>query len=330
MALKGVGDWSDLHLDGVLAWVHRLIMFITFPIRHFWKIVVGLIVIVLLLLIVPLYCGAQFGHIGEWYKSVIPVRIMLKHKNKAIEKVTNKVDEITQKVNEIGETVSEITAGAAAATEDDVLTDDEPRFAKWNVGEMEKAEYKPKPAAGFVKNAATTAKNTFSALKKMAAKSQEEQASAPKNNKETRLIKPRYPKAFTADTHAAPRDFQPKDTFFYEGKLTDYYERLENRGLVYADKPRVLYGSANVVGPNSLYVNHTFLFLYGIYTDRRVYDAASAERYLRDLTDNAVVYCAEVARTTQTNTATGLCFVNGIFINKAMVNHNLARNVGLK
>ena len=327
MALKIIGNWRDLRLEGVLAWVHRLVMLITFPIRRFWQIVLGIIIVILLLLIVPLYCGAQFGHIGEWYKSVIPVRIMLKDKNTTIEKVAEKVDEISAKVGEINDTIAEITANAADEQEDAYIIDDEPRFAKWNVGELKTGEYKPKTAVKALQNTANATKNAFAALKQMASATKE---NTPTEHKETRLMKPRYQQAFTVEPSATPQDVVPQDTFYYEGKLTDYYEQLENRGLVYLDKPRMLYGSANVVGPNSLYVNHTFLFLYGIYTDKQMYDVASAEQYLRDLTADEAVYCAVVAYTGHTNTATGLCFVNGIFINKSMVNHNLARNVGLK
>ena len=308
MALKGIGNWGDLRLDGVLAWVHRLVMLITFPIRRFWQIVLGLIVIVLLLL-------------------VIPIRVMLKNNSKVIEKVADKVDKISAKVGEINDTLSEITANVTVDTED-VASDDEPRFAKWNVGELKKAEYKPKAGVKALQNTVNAAQNAFVALMQMASETKEDETAA--LHKETRLVKPRYQQAFTVEPSVAPKDVVPQDSFYYEGALTDYYERLENRGLVYPDKPRVLYGSANVVGPNSLYVNHTFLFLYGIYTDKRTYDTRSAEQYLRDLTADEAVYCAVVAYTGHTNTATGLCFVNGIFINKAMVNHNLAENVGLK
>ena len=117
---------------------------------------------------------------------------------------------------------------------------------------------------------------------------------------------------------------------YYSGDLSDYYEYLENRGLIYPQKPDILTGMPTIRGANSLYMNNVFLFLYGIYTDPHRYNVADAEKYLRDLTANTQVYCAVVAYTAHSHTATALCFANGVFINRAMVERDLADNVGLK
>ncbi|MBP1532238.1 MAG: hypothetical protein ILA52_01905, partial [Alphaproteobacteria bacterium] len=83
-------------------------------------------------------------------------------------------------------------------------------------------------------------------------------------------------------------------------------------------------------GPNSLYLNDNFLFLYGVYTNPQNYDAQAAQQYLTDITDGRNVHCEVIAYTVQTQTASALCFVNGISINRALVNHNLADNTALK
>ena len=71
------------------------------------------------------------------------------------------------------------------------------------------------------------------------------------------------------------------------------------------------------------------MFLYGIYTDPDIYDAAEAQDYLEKITEGRKVHC-EIVAETYSHTATALCFVQGVFINKALVDRKLARNVALR
>ncbi len=327
MIRRKIDGWDDLRLDGALALIHRLVMLLTFPIRRFWLVFMILSATALIFTIIPLYFGAQIGHIGEWYKKNMPISVVVK-KNQAISQVTDKVDKISEKVEKIGNTLTELSSNAELFSAEDYLADEETRFAKWNVGELKKADYKPRTNANPLQRTANVAQKTLHTLKQLSsAKVNVSTGQVKKDNSQS--IKPHYPQAFAIKVTDASRNV-PEDAFFYDGKLTDYYEYLENRDLIYTQKPSAVYGPATIVGPNSLYVNNTFLFLYGIYTDKRKFDVEAAEQYLQDLTANAMIYCALVAYTAQTDTATGLCFVNGIFINKSMVNHNLAINVGLK
>jgi endonuclease YncB( thermonuclease family) len=79
-----------------------------------------------------------------------------------------------------------------------------------------------------------------------------------------------------------------------------------------------------------LYIDGTYVYLYGIYTNPDIYDAAEAQLYLEQLVEGKEVYCDVVAYTTQTQMATALCFVDGVFINGDMVQNSLALDVALK
>ena len=117
---------------------------------------------------------------------------------------------------------------------------------------------------------------------------------------------------------------------FYSGRLSDYYEIATNRGLIYLQNPEILYGAAEIAGPNSLFINGKFMFLYGIYSDPREHNLSAAKRYLEDIASKESIWCEVVAYAMQTQSATALCFVRGNFINKSMVLNGLARNVSLK
>ena len=64
-------EWVEMRVNGWLAWIHRAVMFITFPIRRFWQIVLGIIVICILLALIPLYYGVGFTHITHWYREMM-------------------------------------------------------------------------------------------------------------------------------------------------------------------------------------------------------------------------------------------------------------------
>ena len=112
--------------------------------------------------------------------------------------------------------------------------------------------------------------------------------------------------------------------------LSSYYKIMDNQQLEYVKEPKSYGGSATVVGSNSLYVADMFVYLYGIYSDPQFHDLVQAQEYLVELTENKNVECYVVAYTTQTQTATAICFAGDVFINKALVDKYLASNIALK
>lgn len=117
---------------------------------------------------------------------------------------------------------------------------------------------------------------------------------------------------------------------YYEGDLSDYYIENPSLKLEYLTTVEKLYGEVAVVGPNSLIIDGKFAYLYGIYSDSAVYNVAQARQYLEEVTQNRKIHCDVVAYTYAAQAATALCFVNGVLINRVMVDKNLARNVALR
>lgn len=320
MAYKKIGDWSELLLDGILGWIHRIVMFLTFPLRHFWSILISLAAVFLLLIIVALYCGVPFKQVGAWYKSMMPAYDIIKINNTA--KNGEKTTYIKAKDDE-AETLSEETQLTTSFQVKTKPHRENQHFVIWHVDEIKSGHYNPQSVVE--KSVKQTIKNTTEGFIRFKQKIKEQIKTGGKKIK--------HASSSNLQVQQVQADLQNvalSETSYYSGKLTDYYENLENRSLIYQSKPDILIGVPTIRGANSLYLNNVFLFLYGIYTDPRRYNVASAEQYLRDLTANTKIYCAVVAYTAHYHTATALCFANGIFINKSLVEQNLADNVALK
>ena len=300
-------EWLEMRVNGWLAWVHRAVMFITFPIRRFWQIVLGIIIICILLALIPLYYGVGFTHIAHWYREIIASEELQEVKEQAKNTISDSIETIKD----------------AFPEPDDIQPTETHRFAVWNVPKFKKAKYHPKSTLKAQESGTGNTREAFLALSKAAREKAEEiRNSANKAN---------TPKKIIPDISANNNNLLDTDkSHFYSGALKEYYKISPNLNLSYINEPETLYGKAEVIGPNSLSVNNVFMFLYGIYSDEEEYDVSAAEKYLRDVTANQPILCEIVAYAEPTHTATALCFANGIFINKSMINHNLAQNVALK
>lgn len=254
-------EWREISLGGFAGFIHRVLMFITWPFRHV-KLLLALLGVIL---IIPLLCGVAFSDISDWYIKKLYLTKIISIKDDATSSVSNKISGIAEKVKEIlPQKVGE------------EKKDKEIRFVSWNVAEFNKVKYKP----------------------------------IKKNEKKINLSN-------SFSTH-------------YEGTISDYYIKRTDVALEYLSESEILYNVAEVSGPNSLYIDNTFMYLYGIYTNNKSYDVSMVQKYLEDLIVGKKVYCEIVAYTIQTQVATALCFVDGVLINKLLVDENLADNVALK
>ncbi len=329
MNFKGIGNWGELRLSGIWAWIHRLVMLITFPIRRFWQILLILLAVGLLFLVVHSYYGIGLSHISGLYHSASADKKISEAKDKAF-------SDMSERIEQIKNTVSEAIAAQKGKTGSSATEEPERKhFVAWNVPKFKKAKYKP--TAGFA-GAVVRTETQKNPVKPRFEKAHVVEESVDETaDKEEVLIT--TTEVLAEDKKEEPLIEKPKKIKkikkptgedFYTGKLTDYYEVAENRGLVYLPEPEVLYGAAEIVGPNSLYVDDTFVFLYGIYTDPKEYDYAAAQAYLEDLVSKNAVRCEIVAYAPQTQAATALCFTEKAFINKVLTERNLARNIALK
>ena len=460
MVLKRSDDYSELRLNGFLAWIHRLVMIITFPIRRFWQIVSILAAVVVLMVIANTYYGIGFEHVSKWYNSVVPNAALLQKKDQTIAALTEKLEQIKN-------STMEAVVVQTEPKEEETAEQPPRHFTAWNVPEFERATITPTAESFQVVSVETKPAPVPAEEKKQVKKEKSEPKHIVEPKSELKM-EPKYepkikteikPKVepiiepepeiivkvepeivvkvepeevkeeyieeispqeeyeiedepeeevaqiedtedyeFEEEPEEEDYEFEPEpqkdvaaaeskakidfpsitkekdkdddgfgyrlsfaseededDSMFEEpkappapsiqffgampkarsdnfggGKLTDYYKIIKNRGLIYLSDPEIVYGSAEIVGPNSLFVNDKFMFLYGIYTDPSEYDAVKAQKYLESLTSDSGVRCAIVAYAGQTNSATALCFTPKTFINGALVKQDLARNISLK
>ena len=300
-------EWAEMRISGLLGWVHRFVMLITFPFRKFWQILFVTLVLLVIAIAVPLCNGVKIHEVWDWYQKKLPINQIAEIKEDATNTVGSKIASVKEKIQ--GIIPGEATAPAAKQEENE-----EGRFVSWNVAQFKKAQYKPKKKIKVEQPVAIENSKTFSELKNEA-----------QELKNDNIAEVSTDTAISTDTEISASDAMPE-----VGDLSAYYRRLKNRDLAYVTKPEVLYDVVDVVGANNIYINDTYIYLYGIYTDPGVYDEEKAKAYLETLTEGRKVRCDIVAYTVQTQSATALCFVGNIFINKAMVEQKHAGNVALK
>ena len=58
---------KDLRLEGTLKWIHRFVMFITYPFRHFYAFLIMVVVAIAICAAIPLFQGVSIRDIPVWY-----------------------------------------------------------------------------------------------------------------------------------------------------------------------------------------------------------------------------------------------------------------------
>ena len=299
-------EYSEMQLSGLLAWVHRIVMFITLPFRKFWITLIVVLSVLAVLVTIPLCYGVHFQDIWSWYKDKLPFHQIISLKDKAVDKISDKVQKVGQAVG--------IKSDKSSQNKDK-------KYAVWNIKEFNqgktKSEGKIPPQAGqlvVVKDhGASDNKNTVTSSETATQKK-----IVPEYHPYVKKAKDKQKDVAEDAAKPATRD------------LSSYYEVVKNQQLEYLRRPKVYQGSATVVGSNSLYVDDMFVYLYGVYSDPKIHDLVQAQDYLVALTEQKNVECHVVAYTVQTQTATALCFVDDVFLNGALVDKYLAGNVALK
>ena len=321
---KRLNEWKDMQLSGALAWIHHIVMLTTFPIRKFWQNIVVIIALMVVLISVPMFYGVEFSNISNWYIAKLHSSQLSKLKTKAKLSINEHISMAETALKERFVDIENMTAD----NKKNQTKNEGNKFVSWNVAEFKKAKYETQN--NHSANQHNVVQNSgFTELKQQAKQAQQ----TPDNQKHNTEFTTKN-ELLTNITNNEPTLIHPQITLpekiQYDGKLSDYYTVLEGNDFAYVSEPEKLYGTITVVGPNSLYLNDNFLLLYGVYTNPKNYDAQAAQQYLTDITEDRNILCEVVAYTVQTQTASALCFVNGISINRALVNHNLADNTALK
>ncbi len=287
--------------DGWEKFLYRVYMILTFPVRRWWIILSVLATVLLVLIIIPTLDGVKKEDIVDWYKAKLVHSDLNKAKNKTIAMISKKVDNLTDNVKQI------LPNSPEESKEQTKPAKKESNLVSWNVAEFKKAKYVPSKEKKGTADKKESDTNIFAKMKNIATQSTE---------KPIKQIKP--------ITTAKIKAENPLKS------ITSYYNVRTDLNLEYLDKPEVISGSATISGANELYIEETFVYLYGIYTNPRKYSLSQAKSFLENITENQTVTCSIVAYSTQTQAKTALCFVDGALINKQMVLEKMADNVALK
>lgn len=105
-----------------------------------------------------------------------------------------------------------------------------------------------------------------------------------------------------------------------------YLKNLPN--LLYEQNPYILSGKSFVYNANALDVVGNYVLLFGIYVNPESQKGKKAMSFLENLIENKEVSCKIVAKTKQ-NVLTGICFYEGVNLNKKLVLEGLSENVAL-
>ncbi|MBQ7660322.1 MAG: hypothetical protein IJS26_06290 [Alphaproteobacteria bacterium] len=291
---------KDLKLKGFSKFLHKIFLFLTYPLRHPLRFFAYLFVVLFLLVAFALFKRVPFSQIPSWYltkASLESPKEDVEFIKKVLLSQTEKID-AEQKLNSfkkvftLSKAKQQSLASGQIQDESEHTKKQEPvlptkKYMVWNIQKPDSNEAQRHP---FEKQKLST------------------EAPAP--------IAPILPPQ-KAEPLPAPSK-----------KETDFYKKVEGFGLTYLPTPEIITGEVIVYGPNEIYVAGTYLYLYGIYTDPIKHNFSKARQYLRDLIDGKKISCRIVALT-KDGVATGVCFTNGRSINQNMVDAGMADNIAL-
>ncbi|MBQ9034741.1 MAG: hypothetical protein IJ099_02115 [Alphaproteobacteria bacterium] len=298
-------EWAQMRVSGFLGFIHKLVMFITWPLRHWKFLLISLLIVAAIVIAVPLISGTKFVEIPSWYKAKMTHPFLTVLKNNVTNITQSTEQKINESVNSVKDKVEQIAPEIIKTEAEEENKKEKIRFTAWNVAKFNKTKYQQPKSK---KQKITLKSPTFAELKEETASKQEKMAEPIINE----------------DEQEAPT--KP----YYDGNLADYYTVRRDLDLIYLTESEKLYGQVDVVGANSLYINNTYIYLYGIYTNPNIYNEQAARLYLEKLIDNKAVHCDVVAYSVQSQTPTALCFIDGKLINQELVDAQYAANIALK
>ena len=335
---KEKSEYMAMKVSGFLGWLHRVVMFITFPIRKFWLIVIVLAVILAILIAIPMFYGIQLRDVWDWYMVKMPTHEFVEAKDKTLFGAKEQVDKVRRSFNEIiPNKKSASTAKKESKPKETV------KLVSWNVAEFRKAKYVPQKQFPVIKKVEKVTKEEVVSPIETIEVAQEVETPA----EVVVISEEQYtePKRDTAEVIRQKSEFpiEENDTEMLEnvikydtdipaniGNIEDYYIVYRSPNLTYLEVPEIKKGKVRVSSANGLYVDGEFVYLYGIFSDSKRHDVDGAVRYLRNITEGKNIYCVAIAYSHKTQDPAALCFVNGVLINKSLVDHNLANNIALK
>lgn len=296
-------DMKNLELEGAAKWVHRFVMFITYPFRHPYVFLMLMVIACLIAVAIPMFNGISARNIPEWYGEKLGIMEALRKPQ--IKAAPKKIKASKFK--------KEIKLKHAAFEPKPVLVEE--------VVEIEVPEPQaPEPqkyAAWNIKNKDVLHKEEFKAA-----------VVEPEEEKVIQIQEEVEP-VVEIQQEAEPIPVEEKKSLKQKTDSSELkYQKREDLALTYYQKPKHIWGEAIIYGANEISVDDTYLYLYGIYTNPNIHSEGQARSYLRELIAGKRVDCYIVAQTKE-GIATAICFAAGKNINESMVKAYLADNIAL-
>ncbi len=295
-------EHNDLALSGWKAFLHRLVMFLLFPLRKpliFFPVV-------LVLFLAPTFRGVKPAEVHLWYWNKIKA-----YTNSAVTFVQNETKKVIPenlniKIPLVGEEKTEPKGT-------DKLVD----YPVADVNANRKAIFER--ASGGMRQAIDIENNDVQ--NEVQQQEQELLAAERLAQLAVQVLAQAEPEKSVEEVPVKAEPVEPKK----EETPVVVPKKLP---LVYLDEPKEVIGTVNVYNANELEVDGTYIFLYGIYVNPDTEEGVEAKQFLEKLLKNQIVRCSIVAYTFQ-DVATGMCYVGGENINKLLVDKNLSKNVAL-
>ena len=301
-------DYEDLKLKGWDKFFHECYVFMTYPLRHPFKSLIALAVLLVVLAVaIPLMQGVALKDLPKWYLN-----------GENVQSVKEVI--LPKKISALKENSKKFAKKIKLKHVSVKSSDDEPRLKK------EADEPKEEKIQYHVWN---IKKEQSNRAKKEAVNKPVEEIVLKKEEliiEENPVIE-KEPDIVLQEIIVEQKEpFESTDST--EPEIAKLFKKVDNLGLVYLDEPEAISGPAVVYGSNELYVDDTYLYLYGIWTNPMKYDASKAASYLRDFVGTNPIECYIVAKTAE-DIATAVCLKSGQSINQHLVDVGLADNIAL-
>lgn len=291
---KGI-SFKDLRLEGAAKWLHRFVMFITYPFRHFFVFLMIVLIVLAIGVAIPLFYGVPVKEIPVWYGEKLGIVAPIK--NPEIKAAPKKIKPLKFK--------KEVKLKHADFEPKQVKVENAPELPPEVAKEAEKY------AAWKIKHKKVSQGGEIKAAPK-AAQAEKEAARQVPEKKEI--------------------DNKPAESITVPALKAELpalkFKKRDDLNLVYYETPKHISGEAIIYSANEISVADTYLYLYGIYTNPNIHDEAKARTYLRELIAKQTTDCYLVAET-KDGIGTAICFAAGKNINQSLVDAYLADNVAL-
>ncbi len=277
--------------SGLGAVIHNTVMFLTYPFRRPWGILVILLLLVAVVYAIPMYVyNVPVKEVHTWYMERIKF-----FEKRDLNEVSGKFSKLFNKIPILNEEPVKGTDRlvVAAPTQKEIRRQ---MFKAAAGGQRQKVDVLAEEADNVVA---------------------------------VEMPKPINMEEPSEEVRYAEVPSNQRNGFDEKPVIVKKVSMEDGNMLHYLPQPKTITGPVKVYNANELEVDGTYLFLYGIYSSPKTARGIKAGVFLKDSLEGETVSCDILAYTAD-NVATGECFVEGISINKTLVERGFSDRVSLR